>query len=179
MRRLIPILAIIAALWSIAPVASIAAPPKPPTDAMIMMAPPTPAPDAVYMTAEGEETTLQALKGRLAIVNFWATWCAPCKREMPHLNSLAKTLDSDDFAVIAISVDRSQAKAAKWLEDFGMDALPAFHDGKRQLAQAFELRGMPTTYILDADGMTVAKLEGIAEWDSDEFVAWFKALAGK
>ena len=146
---------------------------------MIMLAPPAPAPEVGYTTADGEETTLQALKGKVAIVNFWATWCAPCKKEMPHLNGLAKSLDPDRFAVIAISTDRSQAKAAKWLKDFGMDALPAYHDGKRALARAFELRGMPTTYILDAEGMTVAKLEGIAEWDSPEFVAWFKAVAGE
>jgi len=173
------VLVFAAALWSIAPLASNAAAMEPPSEAVVLLAPPEAAPDVAYTGGDGAPATLGDLKGKLVIANFWATWCAPCVKELPSLDRLAAKLDPERFQVLALSTDRKAEKADAFLKELGIENLAADHDAKRALARAFKLRGLPTTYVIDAGGMVVAKLEGVAEWDSAEFVAWFEALGPK
>jgi thiol-disulfide isomerase/thioredoxin len=177
MRQSLRVILSVAALWSIAPLSSIAAP-APPSEAMEMLEEPLPTPTQIYVDATGEETTLASFKGKVVILNFWATWCAPCVRELPSLDRLAAILPTEKFAVLALSSDRGGAdKAAPFLENLGVKTLQADLDPRSKLALSLGLRGLPTTYVLDKDVMVIAKLQGIAEWDSAEYVAWFNALA--
>jgi len=178
MRRSLLLSCLIAAgLWSIAPAPSIAAP-APPNDAIILIAPPAPAPDIAYVTAAGGAATLQDHRGKVVVLNFWATWCGPCVRELPNLDRLAGGLPADRFAVLALSTDRGgEAKAAAFLKDLGVANLAADLDPKSKLARALGLRGLPTTFVIDAEGRVVARLEGAAEWDSAPFVAWLEAIS--
>ncbi|MEQ9121930.1 MAG: TlpA disulfide reductase family protein, partial [Alphaproteobacteria bacterium] len=141
MRRSLLLSCLIAAgLWSIAPAPSIAAPALP-SEAIVLIAPPAPAPDQTYVTAAGDEATLGDHRGKVTIVNFWATWCAPCVRELPNLDRLAERLPADRFAVLALSTDRGgEAKAALFLKDLGIQNLAADLDPKSTLARKLGLR---------------------------------------
>lgn len=187
MRRSLVLIGLLAAaLWSIAVAPSIAGAPKrmsealaaPPSDAVILLAPPLAAPDQSFVGPDGADRRLADYAGKVVVLNFWATWCAPCVRELPSLDRLADRLPADRFAVLALSNDRGGMKKVKpFLEKLAIARLEANLDPKSRLSRALKLRGLPTTFILTPDGQVVAKLEGIAEWDSAEFVAWFEALA--
>lgn len=138
--------------------------------------PPVPAPSAAFETLDGRSLSLAEFKGEVVLVNFWATWCAPCVHEMPGLERLHQTLKEEGFQVMAISEDRGgAAKVEPFLERLGLEELPVFLDreGKRQgaLARAFGLRGLPATFLIDRDGAVVAGMTGPAEWDSPEAIA--------
>lgn len=172
-------LAVVAAgLWNIAPAPSIAAPP--PTDAFTPISPPTPAPNVGYVAANGETVLLADLMGKVLVVNFWATWCAPCVKELPSLDRLAGQLDPDRFRVLVLSNDRGgETKAKPFLDDLGIVNLAADLDPKSKLARALGLRGLPTTFVFDAEGRAVAMLQGLAEWDAPEVVDWLEAVAAE
>lgn len=176
-RSLLTVGLIAAALWSIQAPPSIATP-APPTEALVMLDPPEAAPATTYVAAGGAAASLADHAGKVVVLNFWATWCAPCVRELPSLDRLAAALPRENFAVLALSTDRGgDKKAGPFLEKLEIERLAADLDPKSALARALGLRGLPTTFVIDPDGKVVAKLEGIAEWDSPEFVAWFKSIA--
>lgn len=134
-------------------------------------------PDIAYLRADGDEGMLSDFKGKVVVLNFWATWCAPCVRELPSLDRLAGLLPGDAFKVLTLSTDRGgPEKAAAFLEKHGATRLGADMDPRTKLGRALGLRGMPTTFVIDRDGRIVAKLAGIAEWDSPEYVDWLKAI---
>ncbi|MBT5110220.1 MAG: TlpA family protein disulfide reductase [Rhodospirillaceae bacterium] len=135
----------------------------------IRYAPARPAPDTPFVRENGDVVTLQAFKGKVVLVNFWATWCAPCIREMPSLDRLAAALGHEDFLVAAVSVDRGGAKVARpFLDKLGVKELQLFFDPKMALAVKLGVRGMPTTFLVDRGGRVAGALVGIAEWDSPE-----------
>jgi thiol-disulfide isomerase/thioredoxin len=142
--------------------------------------PARPAPDTPFLAENGKFVTLQAFKGKVALVNFWATWCAPCLREMPSLDRVAATLATEDFLVAAVSIDRGGAKAARpFLEKLGVEKLRLFLDPKMALAGSLGVRGMPTTFLIDRKGRVVGALTGPAEWDSPEAVALIRSYLNK
>jgi thiol-disulfide isomerase/thioredoxin len=129
--------------------------------------PPVPAPSLVFQGLEGGETTLTAFRGKVVLVNFWATWCAPCVREMPSLQRLHDALAGEGFAVLAVSEDRGGAGVvAPFLARLDLQRLPVYLDPKGRLARAFALKGLPTSFVIDRQGRVVAGLVGPAEWDS-------------
>ncbi|MDD9902245.1 MAG: TlpA disulfide reductase family protein [Rhodospirillaceae bacterium] len=131
--------------------------------------PPQPAPETEVLTVAGEPVTLAAYKDKIVLVNFWATWCVPCVREMPSLDRLQAAFDKDKFLILAVSVDRGgAAKAVPFLKKHGIDNLTTLLDKRMKLASALRVAGMPTSFMLDRDGRVVGSLPGIAEWDSDE-----------
>jgi len=131
--------------------------------------PPLPAPDTPFETLAGEPVTLAAYKDKVVLVNFWATWCAPCVREMPSLDRLQAAFDKDRFVILAVSVDRGGAeKVTPFLKQHGIDNLTPLLDRRMRLASAFRVVGMPTTFLVDRGGRIVGSLPGVAEWDSDE-----------
>jgi len=143
-----------------------------------MLAPPTEAPTTPYTAADGAPATLADHKGKVVVLNFWATWCAPCVRELPSLDRLAGKLPKDRFAVLALSTDRAgRDRAAPFLKKLKAEHLGPALDSKSALARSLGLRGLPTTYVLDKTGRVIGKLEGVAEWDSEPFVAWLEAIA--
>ena len=137
--------------------------------------PPPPVPDTPITDADGRPAKLADFRGRLTLVNFWATWCAPCVRELPSLDRLQAAFDDRKFRVVAVNEDRGGAAVAKpFLAKLGLARLALYFDTRLALAQALGLRGMPTSYLLDPSGRVIGALTGPAEWDSPEA----KALIG-
>jgi thiol-disulfide isomerase/thioredoxin len=131
-----------------------------------------PVPDIEFRTLDDAPISLEAFRGKVLVVNFWATWCAPCKRELPSLDRLQSQVGTDDLAVLAISIDRRGAdKVTPYLEQVDLPHLAVYLDQKNKLGRAFGAFGLPTTYVIDQRGREVGRLIGPAEWDSDESVA--------
>ena len=128
--------------------------------------PRVPAPAVPFGDGNGGDLTLADWRGRVVLLNFWATWCGPCVREMPALDRLEAALGGPGFLVAAVSVDRQGAAVVlPWLERRGIDNLRPFLDSRSTLMGAMAVRGLPTTWIIDRSGRIAAMLEGAAEWD--------------
>lgn len=139
-----------------------------------------PAPEALaevnFNDAEGKSRTLADWKGRTVLLNLWATWCAPCRKEMPALDRLQKQLGSDKFEVVALSVDRAGVDAArKFLAETKVEALKLYIDPTARATTALKAVGMPTTILIGPDGLEIGRLVGPAEWDSEDAVRLVKS----
>ncbi|MEM1343545.1 MAG: TlpA disulfide reductase family protein [Pseudomonadota bacterium] len=134
--------------------------------------------EAEFIDANGTPMGLDAFAGQVVLVNFWATWCPPCRAEMPAIANLSRALGGEDFAVVALSTDFGGLdKPRAFLEEINVtDALPLYQDAKRQLARESGVMGLPVTLLLDRQGREVARLIGDAEWDSPEAKAVVRAL---
>ncbi|MEO3428268.1 TlpA disulfide reductase family protein [Pelagibius sp. CAU 1746] len=142
--------------------------------------PPVPAPSAVFQALEGGETSFADFRGKVVLVNFWATWCAPCVREMPSLERLHQALAGEGFTVLAVSQDRGGAGVvAPFLARLDLQRLPVYLDPKGKLARAFALKGLPTSFVIDRQGRVVAGLVGPAEWDSPQSLAFMRHYLGQ
>jgi len=130
-------------------------------------APPT-QPSTVFVSADGREFSLKDLRGKTVVLNVWATWCAPCIKEMPSLDRLQALRGGEDFEVVTISIDRTKYEPAKFFADNQIENLSPWHDGSYGIPGNLQLRGYPTTVIYNPDGREIALLEGEAEWDSPE-----------
>lgn len=128
-----------------------------------------PSPAAKLIAADGKETTLAALKGRVAVVNFWATWCAPCIKEMPSLDRLRGQLGSDQIAVIAVSEDlKGWPVIAPFLDERNLRSLLVLSDPEGVAQRGLGVTVLPTTVIIGRDGHIEGMLVGAAEWDSED-----------
>ncbi len=137
---------------------------------------PLPAPQEPALRGDGSEVALADFRGRVVLLNFWATWCAPCVREMPSLDRLQAALGPEGLDVVAVSEDRKQALAEAFLAEHELDNLALYMDRRGAVARAFGLRGLPTTYLIDREGRLVGGLQGPAEWDSEEakaLIRWY------
>jgi thiol-disulfide isomerase/thioredoxin len=134
---------------------------------------PVPSPDVALTGPDGAETTLAAVAdGRLTIVNFWATWCAPCRQEMPALAALAEARGTDGLELALVATGRNSPEAiARFAEDVGLPDLETALDPKARLAAAMGVPGLPVTVLLDTDGNEIARLLGEADWQSPEALA--------
>jgi thiol-disulfide isomerase/thioredoxin len=132
--------------------------------------------DAAFQDAEGKPLKLSDWKGRVALVNLWATWCAPCRKEMPDLAKLQKELGSDDFEVVAISVDRKGVEAsAAFLKETGADGLRLYVEPTTAILNDIQALGLPATVLIDRQGREIGRLLGPADWVSPEAIALVKA----
>ena len=139
-----------------------------------------PAPEALpkvtFVDAEGKERTLDDWKGKVVLLNLWATWCVPCRKEMPGLDRVQAELKSDKFEVVAVSVDRTgTAGAKKFLDQIKVQNLAVLADPAARVGTTLRAIGMPATLLLDAEGREIGRLVGPAEWDSPEAKALIKA----
>ncbi len=133
---------------------------------------PAPPPALAFRDQAGAALDLGKFAGRIVLVNFWATWCGPCIREMPSLVRLQQRLGGAAFAVIALSQDRNGFDViTPFVAKYELGALSVFHDPKSRSALALKIRGLPTSVLFDAKGRELGRLAGQAEWDSDEAVA--------
>ena len=136
---------------------------------------PTSAPKTIFFDDDGKELTLNDFKGRLTLVNFWATWCAPCRKEMPSLEVLSKQLSGDTFQVLTIATMRSSEEAVKkFFNDNNIIGLPKFRDPKGHLARASGVAALPLTMLLDRKGNEISRLIGDADWSQDETIEFIK-----
>ena len=127
---------------------------------------------------DGEEKprTLADWKGRVVLLNLWATWCAPCRKEMPGLDRLQGAMGSDDFEVVALSVDRKGiGPSAKFLKEVGAKSLQLYVDDTSKSMFEMRARGLPATYLIDREGRLIGQLVGPAEWDTEEAKALIEA----
>ena len=114
---------------------------------------------------------LADFKGKLVLINLWATWCQPCLKEMPSLEKL-QAAQADKLTVAAISEDRGGSQVVEpFVAKLGLDKVTIFLDPKSAVGHAFSTRGLPTTLVIDAAGRLVGRVEGAAEWDSEEMAA--------
>lgn len=126
---------------------------------------------------EGNEVSLEPYRGKYLLVNFWATWCPPCRAEMPGLDALQGELGSDKFEVVTIAVGRQSVHAIrKMFREIEIEHLPVFLDPQQELAREMAVLGLPITLIVDPEGREIARLQGDAEWDSASAKAIVTAL---
>ena len=134
---------------------------------------PKPAPAVAFKGPDGAPTDLAALRGKLLLVNLWATWCAPCKAEMPALDRLQAELGGDAFQVVAINVEtRNLDKPPAWFKANGITPLTYFGDPEGKVLPAIQSAvgstGLPTTMLIDARGCTLGVMKGPAEWSRED-----------
>ncbi len=128
---------------------------------------PRPAPEAPFKTKEGAATTLAEFRGRVLLVNYWATWCSPCVAEMPSLDRLEAALGGADFAVLPIASDRAGLRVVEpFYAKAELKRLPIYLDQDMKFTRGSGVRGLPTTLIVDRGGREVGRMEGDAAWDS-------------
>jgi thiol-disulfide isomerase/thioredoxin len=141
-------------------------------------------PNLAFKAPDGQPTSLASLQGKTLLVNLWATWCVPCRKEMPALDRLQQQLGGPDFQVVAINIDqRNLDRPQRFLDEIGVKALTNYADPEAKVFQDLQkigrALGMPTTLIVDAKGCELAHLAGPAEWDSPDAVALIKAAMGQ
>ncbi len=138
-------------------------------DNFTLLDPPVPAPLESFAALDGAPVRLADFEGRVVLLNFWATWCAPCVREMPSLDRLQAALEDRGLAVLAVSIDRGGAKVIRpFAKRLGLERLGLYHDPKGALFKAFGVTGLPTTFLIDRRGRIVGAYPGAAEWDEPE-----------
>jgi len=142
--------------------------------------PPTPVPETIFYREDDSETTLADYAGTGLVLNFWATWCAPCVREMPQLNRLKMLGDGTGFDVIAVSEDRNGTSTIKeFYATNKLDNLEVLLDKKMRLLNVLNVRGLPTTILIDSHGLEVGRAEGPAEWDQPNVLSFIKRCVGE
>ena len=143
---------------------------------LMLLDEPVAVPEAVLLDAEDGEHSLADYKGKWVVLNFWATWCAPCRREMPSLERLQAAMP--DIAVVPVATGRNAVEGIRrFFDDAGVRTLPILRDPQSRLAHGMGVMGLPVTVILNPEGQEVARLIGDAEWDSDSAKAVLGALA--
>jgi thiol-disulfide isomerase/thioredoxin len=134
---------------------------------------------AAFLDRQGVAHTLAESDGKVRLVNFWATWCAPCRVEKPSLDALAVDMSGSDFEVIAIATGRHTFEAIdRFNADVGVEHLATYLDESNALAMEMAVPGLPVTVVLDRDGSEVARLMGGADWDTESARAILEAIIG-
>ncbi|MGB5865010.1 MAG: TlpA disulfide reductase family protein [Sulfitobacter sp.] len=132
---------------------------------------------AFDLADDAGRATLEDYRGKYVLVNFWATWCAPCRKEMPHLSKLQTDLGGDDFEVLTIATGRnSPTGIKKFFEEIGVTNLPRHQDPKQALASQMAIFGLPITVLIDPEGREIARLRGDADWAGESAQKIIKAL---
>ena len=143
--------------------------------ALTMATAPLRLPDLAFEDADGKPRKLSDWRGRTVLVNLWATWCVPCRKEMPALDALQTKLGGPEFEVVAVNIDtRDPDKPRNFLKDANLTRLGYFADPKAKVFQELKgigrALGMPTSVLVDGQGCEIATIAGPAEWDSDDAV---------
>ena len=129
-----------------------------------------------FLNDQNKQVNLDDLKGNLILLNFWATWCAPCKEEMPSLDKLLTDKNLDNLKIFPINVGKDNLKkASKFFEDLDIKNLKIYFDNPTTLAKTFNLRGVPTTILINKDGFEFARIVGSIDFNNQNFIKW---LAG-
>ena len=174
-KRLAALVALV--ILTIPALQSSAAAPDPPRFAGLAMDfeafdPPREMPSIVFVDGDEQPVDIAEFAGKIVVLNLWATWCAPCIREMPSLDRLQAARGGDDFAVVAVSFDRKGVGVVEqFFERRQIEHLAVYVDKFVKTFRAFKLKALPTTYILGRDGRALGVLAGPAEWDSAEALA--------
>jgi thiol-disulfide isomerase/thioredoxin len=141
-------------------------------------------PELTFTGADGKPRALADFQGKTVLLNLWATWCVPCRKEMPALDALQARLGGDAFEVVAVNIDtRNLDKPKTWLQEVGITRLGYYADPSAKVFQDLKAIGkafgMPTTLLVDPQGCELGVLAGPAEWASDDAVKLIEAASGK
>lgn len=138
---------------------------------------PKPIPDLGFTDVDGQPHTLAEFRGKVVLLNVWATWCLPCRKEMPTLDRLQAALGGDRFQVVAFSVDRQGAEAVKaFFSEIGVRRLAVHVDVSGQALSALAAVGLPTTLLINEEGRELGRLMGPAEWDAPDMIAFLMSI---
>jgi thiol-disulfide isomerase/thioredoxin len=141
-------------------------------------------PELAFRDGSGQPKSLADWHGRTVLLNLWATWCIPCRKEMPALDALQEKLGAPNFEVVAVNIDtRNLDKPKNWLREVGVGHLAYYSDPNAKVFQDLKAVGkaigMPTTLLVDPNGCEIASLSGPAEWASDDGVKLVSAALGR
>jgi thiol-disulfide isomerase/thioredoxin len=142
----------------------------------------TPEPGAVvrFEDDQGQPRSLAEFRGKVLLLNVWATWCAPCIKEIPALDHLAAALNGADFAVVAVSVDRKGIDGVrKVFAERDVQKLPIYIDRSGEALRAVRAIGLPTSLLIDREGREFGRVVGPAQWDDDATIAFFRSIASR
>ncbi len=136
---------------------------------------PSTLPDLKFVTANGTPVSLISFHGKFLLLNIWATWCAPCRTEMPTLDRLQNKLGSPHFQVVPLSIDiGGLVPVQKFYSEIGIKHLGIYLDPSGDAMQTLDLEGIPTSFLINVDGKQIARLTGAADWDSPAARAFFQ-----
>ena len=140
---------------------------------------PRPLPPLSFVNGDGAAMTLADFHGRIVLLNVWATWCVPCRKEMPALDRLQGKLDAADFAVVPLSIDhRGRDAVERFYRELGLTSLRIYLDPSGNAPYAINAFGMPTTLLIDRDGRELGRVIGAAQWDDAAMVSRIKGYLG-
>jgi thiol-disulfide isomerase/thioredoxin len=143
----------------------------------IMHSAPKPIAEVRFEDDKGQARSLADFHGKIALLNIWATWCIPCRKEMPALDRLQTTLGSDDFEVVPLSIDRGGMDVVrKFYSEMGLQKLGKYRDNFGGATRELGAVGIPTTLLIDRGGREIGRLIGPAEWDSPEMVEFIRCV---
>lgn len=134
--------------------------------------------DFTLRDVNGNAVTLSGYRGNLVFLNFWATWCGPCREEMPSMERLYRQLGGQGLAMLAVNEKESSDQVMNFMRSYGL-SFPALLDSNGKVSSAYRVWGLPTTYLIDANGRTVAMKSGPKEWASRDVVDAIKRLLGE
>lgn len=175
-RLLLPALALLAlGACNRAPVPAPAPAPAPAAPAATVLAEGRPFP-AFMLDYLARGQAGPALRGKMIVLNVWATWCPPCRREMPGLDRLSRLLDRNRVAVVGMSTDDDSRLAAEFLQQRSI-SFANYHDEGAVLAKRLGLEVYPETFVIAADGTLLARMTGLQDWDKPEVIARLRDLA--
>jgi thiol-disulfide isomerase/thioredoxin len=154
-----------------------AAPVERPHPNFILHDAPRPLPALPFTDGDGKPMTLDAFRGMVVLLNLWATWCGPCRKEMPTLDRLQAALGGPDFEVIALSIDRPGLEPVrKFYAEIGIRNLALYNDSSGKAAITLNAFGLPATLLIDRQGRELGRLIGPAEWDTSEMIDFLKGV---
>lgn len=134
-------------------------------------------PNFAFENGEGQQRTVADFRGRFVLLNAWATWCTPCREEMPSLDRLEAKLGGPDFHVLALSVDTGGAETVrKFYAELGLRTLGIYVDRTLKANSALRILGLPSTVLLNREGREIARYVGAAEWDTEKMIESIRAL---
>ena len=126
-----------------------------------------------FFDSKMDEVTLDSFKGKLVILNFWATWCAPCKEEMPSLDLIKKNNKLKNLVILPINIGQdSLEKSQKFYDEINIKNLNIYFDNPNTLAKNFSLRGVPTTILFNKEGKEFARIVGSIDFSDEKFIEW-------
>jgi len=148
---------------------------KPGLKNLVLLKDPKSYEDVIFMDINQKNVDLDDFKGKLVILNFWATWCAPCKKEMPSLDDLQSNVKLDNLKIFPINIGQeSVAKSKFFFGELNIKNLDIYIDAPITLAKKFALRGVPTTILFNKEGKEFARIIGSIDFNDPEFINWLK-----
>ena len=144
-----------------------------PLNNMVINEIPKPISSLIFEDFSGNKININNYRGKLVIINFWATWCAPCKREMPSLDSLNQNSNFENLKVLAVNMEKpNPIKTKKFFENLKIKNLEIFFDQDLNFVKKFKLKGMPTTILINKNGEEFARILGEVNFEDRKFLKW-------